>query len=177
MSEVAQLTRDIHTAPPGLAWAFRPYSRETDEALVFATWINTYRESSGFGRSMKPHTFSIGHHDAIERIMGWPGVNILMACAPDMPGQVFGYICYEAREQETIVHYLWVKGWPVRFQRHGVASALLACAAPGEQPTVIASHWTDMAERIVKHRPHLVAKYSLIYSPYFAFYQDAKVKR
>lgn len=82
---------------------------------------------------------------------------VVVACNPEEPGQIFGWICFERSGLGTVIHYVYTKHV---FRRMGVATALFSAANPSGGPVTVTS-----TGRLFED---LRAKYSLTYDPTLA---------
>jgi GNAT superfamily N-acetyltransferase len=98
-----------------LPHAIRYYDKLGDEAFLYATWLKSYRNSV---RGCPTPIFNIGCRMRINKLLARPTTNVVVACHPDTPEMVFGYMVCEG----NALHYLYVKS---QYRKQGIARALL----------------------------------------------------
>lgn len=147
-------------------WVYRDYNPTTDEAFIYATWIDSFRESA-FAEQLRPHTYAKGQHALIAGILKRPNAHITVACAPDNIAQIYGWICWEVARDAFVLHYVLTKRRPVDYQRMGVARGLIKPLAELSRPIYL-SHLTHAGRDILNKHPMEKVALCLAYSPYLA---------
>jgi GNAT superfamily N-acetyltransferase len=95
--------------------------RAEDAPLVFSTWLRSYQGAPAVRRIPTQFYFE-GQAGVIKRLIDRSAVSV--ACSPEDPDQIFGWICMEEPDNsDPVLHYVHVKHV---FRRMGVAKALLA---------------------------------------------------
>lgn len=130
-----------------VAWALRDGVAD-DHNFVKQTWLKCYRHSA-FARAIRDSVFFRFHHPIVERILERPGTSVRVACLPDAPEVILGYLVHEG----GVVHWVYVKG---AFRRLGIASRL----AENLPPDFSFTHRTTEAEPLLRKYPHAT------YNPY-----------
>jgi len=82
--------------------------------------------------------------------------DVLVACNPEDPGHVFGYVLSEKFHTSTVVHFIYVKHAVRKF---GIAKMLFDLVAQ-HQSTTLVTHVTQT------NFSRLATKYGLVYDPY-----------
>jgi len=136
--------------------AVEVYIREadaTDVNLIFSSWLKSARNIPIAGRCDNSIYYS-EHHKLIERLLRRG--NTLVACEPNDPGNVYGYLNYETIEGLFVCHYAYIKQ---TFRGLGILGMLLDKAGHRLDAAGLYTHQTIAAQK-------LAAKYTLIYHPY-----------
>jgi GNAT superfamily N-acetyltransferase len=85
-------------------------------------------------RYMDKHAYS----NAIYPLVQWLFANsqVLIACDPDLPDVIYGFIMYQTHEHHSVIHYMYVKK---AFRGYGIASQLVKAAIPnfGQATTIV----------------------------------------
>lgn len=115
-----------------------------DEPLVFSSWLRSYRTAPAVAQVRGPVYFA-NQRRVIERIL--LRAQVLVACSPSEPTDVFGYAVCERTASGLVVHWLYVKH---PFRRLGVAGRLLSAAGAGDVATIQHTHETDAGKRLAK---------------------------
>lgn len=95
-----------------------------DEALIFSSWLNSYRGSE-FGKKIGQQTFFYRERQRIERVLSDGKTLVLTARAHDDDSQIYGYAVatFDDYKKVTWLHFCYTKH---AFRRLGIGSALLA---------------------------------------------------
>jgi GNAT superfamily N-acetyltransferase len=145
--------------------ALRP-GAASDVDFVFSAWLRSFlkhRQKVLFPVQLTDAEYFKGHHRLIESVLG--RANVLVACDPDDPNHLYGYLCFERPEERRLVlHWLYVKearrGWRI-------GSRLVdAVRQPGDR--VIATHWTG---RLKNDRADV--KHQIEVNPYYLWSEAA----
>ena len=124
-----------------------------DVSFIFSSWLKSFRKGE-LCQGVDNAIYYSEHHKVIERILRRSTVKI--ACNPQDPSQIMGYLVYEKLDGIWVFHYCYVKH---TFRNLGVARELARAAEHDFKTLAIASHKTYFAEKIL-------SKYELIYHPY-----------
>lgn len=108
-----------------LAIETRP-AEKPDLAFIFSSWLKSFRESE-FAKGIPTSLYYREHHRLIERLL--ERAQVLVACNPESPSQIYGWICFE-RSRARVIHYVYVKQ---PFRELGIAKRLLEAALAGEE--------------------------------------------
>ena len=141
---------------PGLK--IRP-SEQSDYSFLIAAWLNNYRRESYFAARITDKVFFHHHHDIVERLLARS--RVLVACVPDDPNEIIGYIVWEP----GILHWTYVKK---AFRKLGVGAALLkATDLPDDLAGVSITHPTKLWFTTKQNGNGLEAKFpAAIHNPY-----------
>lgn len=134
----------------------RPF-KSTDANLIYSTWLRNYFHSSAFAKKISSDVFFKYHQLIVERILSRSKDHVLIACLPDAPDVIVGYLVYEKLPQDLVIHYCYVKK---AFRKLGIAKSLFASAGIDLDQSNYYSHLTYEVEPIIRTYPNL------IYSPY-----------
>lgn len=100
--------------------------RPSEEALVYQTWVRTFR-SSLFAKAVARGLYESRQTDRIRTILSRGG-KILVACAPEEPDVVLGWAVVEGDgEKPHVLHYVHVKE---HLRRLGIATQLVQALVP-----------------------------------------------
>ncbi len=133
----------------------RPYRSSEDKAFVYSTWLRNYKHSSYFAKRIRPVVFFAGHHALLDHLFNKPEIMCAIACSPEDPGQIFGYLAYQLRPK-PILHFIFVKD---DFRKMGVARTLIKSTGI-DVASATFTHWTYPVDDIIRRFPEM------IYSPY-----------
>ena len=125
-------------------WKFRP-PEATDLPFIYSTWANSMRYASLLGKSCRNTIFFKEYAKVIDHILSLADTEILIACFPEQPEVIFGYLVY----QDNILHYLFIKE---AFTRQGIAKSLVQEAS---RPFDTYSHKTFVLKHILDRHPEL----------------------
>jgi len=129
---------------------------EDDTAFIFNSWLKSYRFSH-FGEKITNTIYFAEHHKVIERLID--NSKVLVACNPEEPSQVYGYIIGEEVDGIFVLHFIYVKH---TFRNMGVGKTLLDAWGHDKEKAGVYTHHTRMADK-------LAAKYNFVYHPYLMF--------
>jgi hypothetical protein len=132
-------------------FAVRPF-RDEDIPFVFSSWLKSYRDSPAV-RSVPNTNYYAGQHSLIEGLLQQPNAVILVACDPNDPSAIFGYMV--AQTDPAVFHFFYTKH---AFRGWGIAKTL-ASALP---------QVTAFTHR-VKNIDELVGSRTLVFDPYILF--------
>lgn len=118
-----------------------------DANLILSAWLKSYETR----REMRCSTsdYYAGHHQAVQELLMRDGVMCKVACDPDDPRTLFGFVAYEIR----VLHYVYVKQ---AVRRLDVATRLIdAAGLRGEE--IEYTHFTE-AFQALSRKLGLVAR-------------------
>jgi ribosomal protein S18 acetylase RimI-like enzyme len=127
-----------------------------DAPFIFNSWLKSYR-SSHFARYIVNTVYFTEHHKIIEKLI--KENKVLVACNPEDPTQLYGYICAGTVEGFFVCHYIYVKH---TYRNMGIGKALLNSFEHDPSVAGIYSHHTRIADR-------LAPRYNLVFHPYIMF--------
>lgn len=96
-----------------------------DIPFIYATWLESYRYDSYFGKSHRNGVFFSDYRKVIDKLLN--DSKVIVACVQDEPGAILGYMVFEP----SVLHYVFVKG---AFRRLGVATGLCRHAFVSDAP-------------------------------------------
>lgn len=126
---------------------------EADIGFVFNSWLKSYRYSF-FAKIVPNSVYFSGHHKLMENLIHKG--KLLIACNPEDPSQIYGYICAEHVQDILVVHYIYVKQ---TYRMLGVGKALLNQFDFDPTKASCFTHYSEIANK-------LAAKFNMIYHPY-----------
>ena len=126
---------------------------DSDIAFVFNSWLKSYRSTGTLCKKVVNTVYYENHHKILQKIM--QRATCIVACDPEDPGKIYGYIVGEYISNVFVLHYVYVKH---TFRKFGIGTYLLNQfkLTPGAK---CYTHQTDTAER-------LAGKYGMMYHPY-----------
>lgn len=101
-------------------------------AFVVRSWLSSFRKSDWAG-PIPNNEYERIYLDTINQLLA-RGARVVVACNPDNPNHILGWMCYEfTRDGKPVVHYVYVKSmWRQAVKRYGtptgVATSLFAAA-------------------------------------------------
>lgn len=128
-----------------------------DASLIYSSWLKSNRDS-GFAKDVGTDRYFNNHKQLVADIVNRAGA--IVACNPDDPTTIYGWICVERLPAEVlVVHYVYVK---YTFRQLGVARRLWQAINPdGEE--VLTTHAFNGFRDLRR------AGYPLVYDPYLLF--------
>jgi len=111
-----------------------------DVSFIYATWLDSYRNDSNIGLSVKKSVFFDNYRLVLDHILSKNTTKVLVAVKNDDPSVIFGYMVGEP--DQSILHYVFVKG---AFHGFGIATALFNEMFDGSGAVVI-THRTKTAQ-------------------------------
>jgi GNAT superfamily N-acetyltransferase len=99
----------------------RPF-QDDDLKFVMSSWLNSFKSSAWAGPIQNNRYWTV-YQAVIEQLLARDGVGVLVACNPEKPYQIFGYIVAEQGFDLPVAHWIYVKQ-PLRGL--GIARALMA---------------------------------------------------
>jgi GNAT superfamily N-acetyltransferase len=127
-----------------------------DVPFIFNSWLKSYRNSN-FARPLENTIYFSEHHKVIERVLQHHGV--IIACNPEDPSQIYGFLCAGYVDGILVLHYAYVKQ---PFRKLGIAKALLNCLEQPDDSAILYTHQTRVAQTVAP-------RYNMIYHPYLAY--------
>ncbi len=140
----------VVTLPCGLAVGLRDATPE-DESFIFSSWLVSFRENGDWPRRISKGRYFAEHKITVMKLLAVSST--LVACNPDKPGQILGYVVHQGR---NILHWLYVKE---PFRRDGLATRLLTEAQATDADC---SHWTSAAAALgarLRYDPFLLEEF------------------
>jgi ribosomal protein S18 acetylase RimI-like enzyme len=131
-------------------------SVEEDLPFIYNSWLKSYRFSH-FGEKITNTIYFTDHHKVLENLIKHS--KVIVACNPEDPSQVYGYIVGGAREGVFLLHFLYVKH---TFRNMGIGKTLLDAMGHDSSSAAVYTHHTRMADK-------LASKHNFVYHPYLMF--------
>lgn len=100
-------------------WKIRPSTKE-DVSFVMDSWLRSFRKSPYSG--VVPRNLYVQVYSECIRQLLARGARLMVACNPEAPEQILGFICYES---PGVLHYVYVKEL---YRDSGIAKSLVAYA-------------------------------------------------
>jgi hypothetical protein len=123
------------------AWAIRPYNSASDENFILDSWLNAYRTSPWAGTVPNNKYFEV-YGEAVRELIS-RGSIVRVACNPDKPDQILGWLCYEVSARgDKCVHFVYVKDL---FRKLGICRALFKTASIDPKSRFYYTHRTKLA--------------------------------
>jgi len=121
------------------------FARPDDIPFIYSSWLRSFKHSSALGKSMRSSVFFENYREIIDHILASQHSHVAIACLPDDPNVILGYLVYEiVSTREYIFHYCFVKE---SFRRLGIASALIKSL--GHIQNIIHTHKTNCLDGII----------------------------
>lgn len=127
-----------------------------DIPFMFNSWLHSYRHSLHV-KNISNTVFYGEHHKVLERIM--KRSEAVIACNPEDPNQIFGYIVYERITGILVVHYCYVKQ---PYRRLGICHQLLNAAGRKKDEPICYTHETFLGNKIS-------GRLRALYNPYVVY--------
>lgn len=122
---------------------------ERDMPFVYHSFLKSFRDS--------PDTVGIPNdlfyeqqHDVVESLVRSPLARAVVACAPDDPDQIYGYIIGRDCGQYRVLDWVYVKH---PFRNYGIARALVTDLLGAYGGDVFYSHRVKHMAQLLKGRP------------------------
>lgn len=126
---------------------------QSDVPFMFNAWLRSFR-SGRFANKVDNSIYFAEQHKVIEKLVS--RCTLSVACNPEEPGLIYGFIAHEMVEGIFVLHYIYVKH---TFRNLGIGKELLDSTGHDFSSAGCASHMTFISEK-------LQAKYNLVYHPY-----------
>lgn len=88
-----------------------------DIPFIYSTWAKSYKDDSSIGRSCRNSIFFRSFIYVIDMILKRDGISVAVACNPEAPYIIYGYMVAEP----NILYYSFTK---LAFLRFGIAKSL-----------------------------------------------------
>lgn len=141
--------------PPGIGALKLPVvcrrQHDQDVPFIFDGWLKTYRSAKSVSQ-IPSETFYYWHHRLIEGLWFDRTAAWVVACNPEHPTQVYGFIVGQRADtlagDSMVLHYCYVAK---NYRRFGLAARLLATLDTRPDSTVIVTtHQTDASKSWLK---------------------------
>lgn len=108
--------------------SIRDWNRVGDADFIYATWMSSFC-NSGYARAVPKPIYNLSQRGRIDRILERENLFCHIACHPETPELIYGYIVGEA---PATIHYIYVKG---AYRKLGIGKAL-AGALDWKEPII-----------------------------------------
>ena len=129
---------------------------EDDLPFLFNSWLKSYRFSH-FGEKITTTIYFEDHHKIIDNIL--KKNQVIIACNPEDPSQLYGYIVAGREDSILVLHFVYVKH---TFRNMGIGKTLLDAVGHSSDTASVYTHHTRMADK-------LASKHNFVYHPYLLF--------
>lgn len=128
-------------------------ANEEDHPFILNSWLISYYAGSHLDKVVESQLYFTNQTEIIERILENHKPNIHVACLPEFPKQILGWLCSDG--YLNAIHYVYVKH---PYRRFGIANLLFREAS--RVPTALwFTHFTRQSDIIGP-------KWGLKYNPY-----------
>lgn len=103
----------------------------SDINFLTSSWLRSYRNAPAVS-GVPNSTYYYYHHKVLEELL--TRCTVMVACFPDRPDQILGYVCAEKFDAGLVIHYLYVKK---TFRNFGIARKLVDHLVEAEKPPKI----------------------------------------
>jgi GNAT superfamily N-acetyltransferase len=134
---------------------------EVDAPFIFNSWLRSFREN-GLARPVNNEIYYSEQHKLIEKLLKRCTVSV--ACDPNDPTSIYGYICHEKIDGIFVLHYVYVKH---PFRSLGLAKTLLLETKHNTDHAALYTHTTAAAVKLQQ-------KFNMLYHPYLLINYEAK---
>ncbi len=118
----------------------------SDLNFIYATWLRSYRNDSEIGISVRKSVYFDSYQLIIDNILAKSTTRVIVACKPDEPEVIFGYLV--AEPTLDVLHYAFTKE---AFFKLGVAKSLYKTLFLNSSPSSVSiSHMTHQANDLCK---------------------------
>ncbi len=126
-----------------------------DESFIYSSWLRSYR-GSPITTHMINDVYYDNHKKIIEKLL--LEAKVIIACNPEDPSQIYGFICYEDGVPNcSVVHYLYVK-YP--FRKMGLGTHLFDSICSDATLTIVTHYNSNIKNKLDNN---------LIYNPYLLY--------
>lgn len=126
---------------------------QSDVNFIFNSWLKSFR-AGRLASKVDNSVYYAEQHKVIEKLIANGTTHI--ACDPNEPGEIYGYVNYQMIDGVFVMHYIYTKH---TFRNMGIARQLLKHIKHDFKTAACCSHLSPAAEK-------LHAKYNLVYHPY-----------
>jgi len=123
---------------------------ESDKPFIFSCWLKSFRDEVAF-KAIPNERFFTMHKKIVEDVLNRSTIELLVDQKD--PDHLFGFICYEIRNDSNLLHFIYIK---TAFRRLGLAKkAIFLCIKDLDKP----SYYTHQTYASPFLAPLLNAKY------------------
>lgn len=112
-------------------------AKGSDIAFIYSTWLNSYRNDSSIGLSVRKSVFFDNYQLILDQLMD--SSETIIACQPDEENVVYGFMTFDPKT----IHYAFVKE---AFRRLGIAKSLFQYAFTENLDRISITHKTKYAQ-------------------------------
>jgi hypothetical protein len=123
---------------------YRP-ATQADHSFIIDSWGSSYHSSSYAG-FVSRESFHKIHRPRREKFVLENSENILVCAPSDDPWHIIGWAAYETIDTVPVIHYVYIK---TLFKQNGIGKELINRIAPVTKKTVIFTHMTYQAAKIM----------------------------
>ncbi len=141
-----------------ISYILREATQE-DENFIFNSFLQSYRKYSSM-RYVPHNLYFKPQSDIISYLLDT--ANILIACFPEEPDQIMGYVIYEHVNNQLVLHYEYIKNI---FRSERLDEALLTAINPKKELMII-THLLgklEMEDNTITYKQ----PYNVAYDPFF----------
>ena len=132
-----------------------------DVPFIYNSWLKSYRESPSV-RNIPNGVYYNQHHRAIEGVFNGNSPIVLIACNPEYPDQIYGYVVADSEivGNDSFVAFHWVY-CKHTFRGRKIGTALIEKVLSMCNPTsILYTHYVRSLDKVLKDRGY-------IYNPYY----------
>lgn len=139
-------------------------ANEEDAGFIFNSWLKCYRKANAVKPITNPIYFQ-EQHKIIESLVLDDRNFTIMACNPDDPSQIYGFVCAGYYEGIFTLHWIYVKQ---SFRNLRIGSTLLNAFEHDFGTAAVYTHHNHISSK-------LAPKYNMLYHPYILVnYKESK---
>lgn len=136
---------------------YRPPKTKSDLGFVLKSFIRTFAKSPHSGPYPRKHLVRC-IRDSVADLLRDPATRVTLACNPQDPDQIYGFVCYDVDREFPVLHAVYVKDM---FRKMGIGSDLVAIARGSRKGVMRYTHKTPVCNKFLPHalyRPGLVRR-------------------
>ncbi len=124
---------------------------EDDRAFLYNSFLKSYHCTTPI--KYTPHILYYGPQSTIIDYLT-DHSNVLIACFPEEPDQIIGYIIYDNTDEAFILHYIYIKNM---YRWKNIASSIISQLS--NKSLIIATHINDNFDELKHKIPHTRVAY------------------
>lgn len=126
-----------------------------DIEFITSSMLNYYKQYSVFGKSLAKDVFMKNHSLQLNKVL--KNAKLVVACDPEMPSNILGYIIAEKNSGLDLVHFAFVKK---DLRGKGIATRLMASVKTSNRKCIYTHQTSEKKNFLDKFYEET------IYSPY-----------
>ena len=138
-----------------LSFILREFTAD-DKSFVYSSFLQSYHQHS-FLKHVPNSLYFSEQGKVIDYLLATG--RVLIACYPEEPDTIAGYVLYEYSGETLILHWVYVKN----LMRHKYVATDIIESIAANNKLIIATHITDDFA-LLKHK---IKNKSFVYDPYF----------